>query len=193
MTDNQKLDEIYNFLKTINKFKSVERLSVIKENGRRESDAEHTWHLVMFVWLYSTIYETQVDLLKCLKMALVHDLVEIYAGDVYGGATEEARAGKEEREKLAAQKLFGQLPEDLKKEFFDLWEEYESKKDPEAEYVWALDKIMPRFMLTITGKDFAEGMPTDHAKDKEQREKVTQISSTLGRVLAKISKERNLD
>ena len=184
------VDTIYAFLKEINAFKSQQRFSLITEGGRRESDAEHTWHLVMSVWLYSSVFEKSIDLLKAMKLALVHDLVEIYAGDVYGGAPEEQRRGKQEREQAAAEKLFSQLPHDFQKEFTDLWNEYEQRETVESQYVWALDKIAPSFQLAITKTDAAEHLPTDTARFAQQEDTITNLSPSLGEVLNKIRKDR---
>src|SRR3990172_10561809 len=126
--------------------KRVDRLSLISKGGRRESDAEHTWHLVMFIWMFSYLYERNIDLLKAIKMGLVHDLVEIQAGDVYG-LSSGLESRKKAAEKKAALSIFGPLPEEISKELTDLWYEYERKETEESKFVWALDKICPRFQL----------------------------------------------
>ncbi len=99
--NTDRVEQLYSFIKLLNSFKSVDRLSLIKEGGRRESDAEHTWHITMAVWLMTTAYDKPVDVLRCIKMALVHDLVEIYAGDVYGFDASNKRSEKEEKEQSA--------------------------------------------------------------------------------------------
>ena len=181
-------DQIYEFLKVINDFKSIKRLSVIKSGGRRESDAEHTWHLVMFVWMYSYLYEKKYDLLKSIKIALVHDLVEIYSGDVYGvGAVDKNQ--KENRERISANKLFSLLPTSISEELITLWEEYEERVSEESRFVWALDKIAPRFQLSLTGKDEADKLPIDIDKKNLQEKTISQISPVLGDLLLRTSKK----
>lgn len=189
---NKEVDQFYDFLKILNEFKKIERLSLIEPKGRRESDAEHAWNLTMAVWLYSYTLDQKIDMLKAFKIALVHDLVEIYAGDVFDGATEEVLSGKEERERQAADKLFNQLPDSVAKEFFNLWNEYENKSSLEAEYVWVLDKLAPRFQQAITGSDASEGMVIDYKRDAEQDEQISQFSPVFKQVLERVKKEQKL-
>lgn len=186
------VDQFYSFLRILNEFKKIQRLSLIEPRGRRESDAEHTWNLVMAVWLYSYLIDQKIDLLKSFKIALVHDLVEIYAGDIYDGATKKALLGKEKRERLAANKLFNQLPTKIAKEFHMLWNEFESKATLEARYVWSLDKLAPRFQHIITGSDAAEGMDTDYEKVAKQDREIGDFSPVFKYILKKIEKDTKL-
>ncbi len=190
--DTQKLDQLFLFLKEINGFKSVYRLSYVEPDGRRESDAEHTWYLTMMVVLFSESYDRKIDLLKAIKIALVHDLAELYTGDVYAH-DEQGRIGKEEREKEAAEKLFSLLPEDLKEEFHTLREEYEAKETEEAKFVWALDKLHPRLQYRLTQGDETDKMPLDKERDREkanaQDERLRNISPVIGYLLEKIYQE----
>lgn len=192
MKETKVISQLYSFIRELNNFKSIERLSVIKQDGRRESDAEHTWHLVMTVWLFSHTYDKKLDLLKTIKLALVHDLVELYSGDIYGGALPEARANKEKNEREALLKLCSQLPKSMSEELDYLWNEYEERRTNEAEYVWALDKIMPSLMLTITKTDRATGMPTDQERGRMQREKIGNISPILKQILTQTRLDRGL-
>lgn len=187
---NSEVDQLYDFLKILNEFKKIERLSLIGPNSRRESDAEHTWNLTMTVWLYSDLIDQKIDLLKAIKIALVHDLVEIYAGDVFDGGTKEVLLGKEERERQAADKLFSQLSRAKANEFFELWNEFEDRSSLEAQYVWVLDKLAPRFQQAITGPDASEGMVIDHGRDVQQDKEIEAFSSIFKRVLERVKKER---
>ncbi|MBI2013656.1 MAG: HD domain-containing protein [Candidatus Colwellbacteria bacterium] len=134
--------KIIDFLYEIEKFKLVERRTYLSNQKRHESDAEHEWHMAMMIWLFSTVIKKKFDVFHAMKLALVHDLPEIYAGDTYrfdpkGNNTKRAREVK------AARKLFAQLPKDLDKEFWALWDEYEENKTYEARIVHFVDGTNP--------------------------------------------------
>ena len=182
-------EQVFKFLQIINQMKLINRLSLISENGRRESDAEHTWHLVMFIWVYSFLYEKKIDLLKAVKMGLVHDLVEIQAGDVYDLNVNSPEIKKSAEEK-AATSIFGALPQTLRNEFSNLWIEYERRESEEAKFVWALDKTCPRFQLTISKKDKSEGIPSDKNKGISQEMEISSLSPVFKNLLSKINARR---
>lgn len=182
---------IYDFLKEINKFKEVERLVYSSANKRRESDADHAWHLSMYAWLLSSHHDKEIDLLKVIKMALVHDLVEIYAGDTNGHASMDEKLLKRKREREAADKMFSMLPEKLNFELRNLWEDYENKASSEAKYVWALDKITPyvQVMLFGTSVDKELGMEPDRQVLKEKEEKVRGTGEAVKFIFERARKE----
>ena len=128
------------FLKEIEKFKTCERVCQTTGIGRAESDAEHSWHLAIFLILLENEFE-DVDFAKLLKMALIHDLPEIYAGDTnpYRGDT----IGKEDKEKKAAEKLFSMLPDPAAKYLSSLFDEYINQDSVESQIVKSADKLMP--------------------------------------------------
>lgn len=134
-------DKIINFLKEIERFKYVER-KVYSSDLRPENDAEHSYYMAMFLILFEKDLPKGLDMEKMLKLALVHDLPELYAGD-FSIFDKEGRKEKKEKEALAAKKLFSQLPEDLEKEIMDLFKEYEEQETPEAKIVKGFDKIQP--------------------------------------------------
>lgn len=138
---SRRLQEIIDFLQEIDKLKNVER-QVNTSGGRPESSAEHTWHLCMGLWLLKDELGIPFNLERAFKMALVHDLVEIHAGDTFF-FDDAAQAHKRAREEEAAIKLFAQLPVELSAELKSLWHEYEAKSSPEARVVGAIDKLMP--------------------------------------------------
>lgn len=137
-SDDKKL---LKFIKTIDVFKGIER-KIHLGDGRLEDDAQHSWHLAMMVWLFANQYEDKINLERALKMALMHDLVEIYAGDTFA-FDHIGRKDKYLREDKAAKKLFKALPQKLQKEFLSLWKEHEELKSPEAKFVQAMDKAQP--------------------------------------------------
>lgn len=146
---NARQEKLIEFLKEIDKYKLVERQIYIPGRANKETDAEHSWHMAMFLWLFADDLPKGLDLLKMMKMALMHDLPEIYAGDTFA-FDEEGRKTKKEREKKAAEKLFSQLPNDLKKEFTELFREFEECKTPEAKAAVAFDKIHAAFEVSLT-------------------------------------------
>jgi len=139
---NQRILKIINFLKEIEKYKTIEREIFISNLKRKESDAEHTWHLAMMLFLLEKELKESIDILKAFKIILVHDIIEIYAGDTFA-FDKEGRKSKKDREEKAAKKLFSQLPDDLRKELYELWKEYEEGITPESEIIKAFDKIQP--------------------------------------------------
>lgn len=138
---NERITKIIYFIKEIEKFKNIER-EVFTSNNRKESDAEHTWHIATMLILLEKDLNEKIDLVKALKMVLIHDLVEIYAGDTFA-YDYKGRENKKEREENAAKKLFAILPEDIEKELHQLWNEFEENKTKEAKIVKSLDKIQP--------------------------------------------------
>jgi putative hydrolase of HD superfamily len=130
------------FLKEIDRLKSVVRLSPLIDRSRRENSAEHSWHLAMYALVLSQYAAGAVDVLRVLKMLLIHDIVEIDAGDVpfHVPAT---HAGQAEREQLAAERIFGLLPEAQAVEFRELWREFEAAESDDAKFAKALDRFQP--------------------------------------------------
>lgn len=143
-----RLEKQLAFLQEIDQFKEVERL-IHTQSGRYETDAEHTWHLAMFLLVFDKELPAHVDRLKLLKLALIHDLAEIYAGDIYAFDTE-GRKNKSQRELEAAEELFSILPGDMQEEFLALFEEYEHKQSEEARIVKAFDKLQPLLSHYLT-------------------------------------------
>ncbi len=134
------IESTIDFLKEIEKFKTCERTCQTTSIGRAESDAEHSWHLAVFLVLLENEFEN-IDFAKLLKMALIHDLPEIYAGDTnpYRGDT----TNKEENEKNAAEKLFAILPDPAANKLTSLFDEYLKQESLESQIVKSADKLMP--------------------------------------------------
>lgn len=131
------------FIVEIDKLKHILRQSTLISDRRRENDAEHSWHLgVMAMLLSEYVKEGNVDILKVMKMVLIHDLVEIDAGDTFA-YDERGYEDKEERERQAAERIFSLLPSDQTDEMWGLWQEFEEKQTPEARYAASLDRLQP--------------------------------------------------
>jgi putative hydrolase of HD superfamily len=137
-----RLAEQLRFVVEVDRLKTVLRRSPLIADERRENDAEHSWHLALMVLVLAEYTDEPIDLARTLKLVLVHDLVEIYAGDtfVYDPA---AVAGQAEREERAADRLFPLLPPDQATEFRALWDEFESRRTPEARFAKAMDRLQP--------------------------------------------------
>ncbi len=143
VNDPSRLARQIEFLVEIDKLKQVVRQTWLMDSSRRENDAEHSWHLAMFALLL-TEYATApgIDLLRAIKLVLVHDLVEIDAGDTFAYDTV-ASQDKPAREQLAADRIFNILPSDQAAEIRALWDEFEARQTPEARYAAALDRFQP--------------------------------------------------
>jgi len=142
-TDNSRLAKQVEFIVEIDKLKQVYRRTWLTDTSRQENDAEHSWHLgMMAILLLEHAQQPHLDLLRVLKMVLIHDLVEIDAGDTFvyddAGAMDKA-----ERENAAADRIFGLLPADQAAELRTIWEEFEARQTPEAKYAAALDRFQP--------------------------------------------------
>ena len=142
--DNPRLAQQIQFLLEIDGLKQVLRRSLILGSSRRENSAEHSWHLGMMALILHEHANEPVDLLHTLKLVLVHDIVELDAGDTY--AYDFARAKtKAAREQAAADRIFGLLPSEQTAELRGLWDEYEERQSAESRFANALDRLMPMF------------------------------------------------
>lgn len=139
---NAKFNQKLQFLILIDKMKSVYRQTLLADKSRRETDAEHSWHIALMAMLFSEFAPEGVDKERVIKMCLVHDLVEIYAGDTFC-YDKKAGEDKKEREIRAAEKLFSVLPEDDGKELKKLWLEFEEQETPDAIFSASLDRFQP--------------------------------------------------
>ncbi len=141
--DGERLRRQIGFLVEVDKVKRILRQTMAIGTDRHENDAEHSWHLAVMAVLLSEYLEGgRVDILKVLKMVLIHDVVEIDAGDTYC-YDEEAAEGKRERETRAADRIFGLLPRDQSQELRALWQEFEERNTPESRFANALDRLQP--------------------------------------------------
>ena len=141
--ETNRLEQQLSFLIECDKMKKILRRTVLMDSSRRENDAEHSWHFaLMAMTLLEYAGNKDLDTYKVLRMALVHDLIEIYAGDTFA-YDPKGHSDKYERETAAADKLFSLLPEDQGKEFRSLWEEFDAMETPEAQYAASIDRFQP--------------------------------------------------
>jgi putative hydrolases of HD superfamily len=138
----RRLRQQLEFILEIDALKGVLRRSYLIGNDRHENSAEHSWHLAVAAMLLAEHAKVAVEVSKVIRLVLVHDLVEIDAGDTFI-YDEAGNVGKAAREQVAANRLFGLLPEDQAQEFMYLWREFEDRETPEAKFAFALDRLMP--------------------------------------------------
>ena len=146
---NIRLDQQLKFTAEIDKMTSIIRRTSLIDKSRRENDAEHSWHIAVMAMLFEEYATKPVDVSRAVKMCVVHDLIEIYAGDTFAYDLE-ANVGKEDREKEAADKLFAQLPEEQGKMIRELWEEFDAMETPDAKYAACMDRLQPFLHNTLT-------------------------------------------
>ena len=139
---NERLNKQLQFALTIDKAKNIFRQTHLSDHGRNENDAEHSWHMAIMAYLLREYSNEPIDISKVMLMCLIHDLVEIYAGDTYAYDEENLKTQKA-REDIAKEKIFSLLPEDQKKEFIKLFDEFEEYQTAESKFAHAMDNLQP--------------------------------------------------
>ena len=130
------------FITEIDHLKGILRQTLLINQSRRENSAEHSWHLAIMAILLAEYAPSPVDISKVIKMVLLHDIVEIDAGDVFCYDVQ-GNVGKADREQQAADRIFGLLPPDQAQDFRQIWDEFEAQQSSEAQFAAALDRIQP--------------------------------------------------
>lgn len=156
------------FIKEIDKLKYIQRKTKLFNSDRPENDAEHSWHLAMMAVVLAEHSIQAIDILKVVKMVLIHDIVEIDAGDVFIYDTTKNHNNTEE-ELIAAKRIFGLLPENQAKDFLALWEEFEAGETAEAKFAKTMDRFEPLLQNTSNnGGTWAEyDVPYQKVYDKK--------------------------
>ncbi len=151
-----RLKKQLDFSLEIDKEKNIFRQTHLSGHGRNENDAEHAWHMAVMAYILREYANEDVDISKVMLMCLIHDIVEIDAGDTYA-YDEEALKTQKEREAAAKERIFSLLPEDQKEEMTALFDEFEEWKSPEAKYAHALDNLQPLILNNSNdGGDWVE-------------------------------------
>lgn len=154
--DNERLEKQMQFCREIDKEKFIGRQTYLTGGERKENDAEHAWHMAIMTAVLSEYANEQIDVLKTITMLLIHDLVEIDAGDTYA-YDEEAKKTQKERELKGAVRIFGLLPKDQQEYFYGLWEEFEAGVTPEASFARTMDNFQPAMLNAVNnGKSWEE-------------------------------------
>lgn len=178
MSENNRFEKQIGFILEIDRLKDIFRRSYVIESRRLENGAEHSWHITLMAFILFEYAPKEVQILRILKMLLIHDIVEIDAGDTYC-YDQEARLDQEERERVAARRIFGLLPEDQRQEIWSLWEEFGAGQTLESQFAQAIDRLMPLLHNFYTlGKSWQE-----HNVTRDQVEKrmwpIKKVSSKL--------------
>lgn len=147
---DQRMEQQFAFALEVDKLKNIFRQTRLSGHGRRENDAEHSWHIALMAYLFREYANEEVDILRVMLMCLVHDIVEIDAGDTYAYDAQglETQAA---REAAARERLYSILPEDQGAELAALFDEFEACETPEARFARALDNIQPMMLNHSNG------------------------------------------
>ena len=148
--ENKRLQEQLSFILELDKEKNILRQTHLSNHGRREDDAEHAWHMAVMAYLLQEYSNDPVDIAHVMIMCLLHDVVEIDAGDTYA-YDDQGKKTQHEREEKAAERIYGILPEDQKIQLRALFEEFEENKTPEAKFAHAMDNLQPLLLNDING------------------------------------------
>jgi putative hydrolases of HD superfamily len=180
----ERLDQQMRFVGEIDRLKGVLRQTMLSGPGRRENSAEHSWHLAMMAVTLGEHAPPGTDIGRVTVMVLLHDLVEIDAGDLFVYADDAQQARQEEAERAAADRIFALLPPDQAAAFRGLWDEFEERRTPEARFARCLDRLQPMLQnLTAGGGTWKEhGITADQVLVKVKL--IEDGSPSLGRYAA---------
>ena len=186
--DKERFQKQIDFILEADKEKNIFRQTHLSGHVRRENDAEHAWHMAIMIYLLKEYANEKIDIAKAMMMALIHDIVEIDAGDTYAYDTVGLETQKD-REEKAAERIFGMLPEDQKTELKSLFEEFEAYETPEAKFARAMDNFQPLLLNDSNdGGDWKE-----HGVCRSQimgRHKKTRLGSAeIGQYSEELNKE----
>lgn len=162
--EKSRLEKQIEFCREIDKEKFIKRQTLLTDGKTRENDSEHAWHMAIMSILLSEYSNQSIDLLRTISMILIHDIVEIDAGDTYA-YDENAMKSQRERELKAADRIFGLLPDDQRDKFRELWDEFEEGKTPESKFAHTMDNLQPTMLNNST----------DGVKWAENKVKLSQI------------------
>ena len=168
---NDRLDKQLRFTAEIDKMTAILRRTLLVDKSRRENDAEHSWHIAVMALVFEEYATEKPDIGRAVQMCVVHDLVEIYAGDTFAYDVA-GNADKAERESAAADKLFAQLPDEQGRYIRDLWEEFDRMETADARYAACLDRIQPFLHNTLTDGHSWVQSSTDRASIEKRMEPV---------------------
>ena len=154
------------FLREIEKLKTVNRMNKTLD-GRQENSAEHSWHVALMAFVLEQYTDKSLDLLKVIKMLLIHDLVEIDAGDTWLYDSEANQVRKHAAEMSAAERLFSLLPQPQREDYLMLWKEFEALSTNESKYASAIDGIQPLLNHLVTGSPNDGAISLEKIKDKK--------------------------
>ena len=173
-----RLEQQLQFIVEIDKVKNIFRQTYLADKNRKENDAEHSWHIALMAYLLQEYAEEPVDVGRVMLMVLIHDLVEIDAGDTYAYDTKAAET-KKDRESAAADRIFGMLPEDQGMYLRELWEEFEEYQTADAKYAHMLDNFQPILLNDASGGTSWEEHGVKKSQIYKRNEHVEEISKQV--------------
>lgn len=184
----ERMKKQFSFLLEIDKVKNIYRQTHLTNNGRLENDAEHSWHISIMAYLLKEYANEDIDIGRVMIMCLLHDVVEIYAGDTFAYDDEKKKTQKE-REEKAKEKIYSLLPDDQKDEFIGLFDEFEKNDTAEAKYAHVMDQLQPLLLNhSNQGKDWKENHVVA-SQVYQRQERVKQGSIKIYEVIDMILQE----
>jgi putative hydrolase of HD superfamily len=177
MLDERLLKQI-EFIKEIDKVKYIQRKTKLFNSDRNENDAEHSWHLALMVLVLAEHSKQAIDVLKVLKMVLIHDIVEIDAGDTFIYDTQKSHSNTDE-ERQAANRIFGLLPKEQAEEFIEVWEEFEAGETAEAKFARTMDRLAPLLQNTSNNGGTWQEFGVTYSKVFEKKSIIKEGSETI--------------
>lgn len=182
---DERLKKQLDFILEIDKEKNILRQTHLSDHGRRENDAEHAWHMAIMAYLLKEYSNEPIDVAKVMIMCLIHDVVEIDAGDTYAYDAEGLKTQKA-REEAAKERIYSLLPDDQKQDLQALFDEFEERKTPEAKFARALDNLQPLLLNNSNdGGDWREHQVTEaqvygrQRRTAEGSEKLYEVTDQL--------------
>ena len=148
--EKEELTQLFNFFREIDKEKFIGRQTYLTDGVRKENDAEHAWHTAIMTVLLAGYANEKIDVLKTVTMLLIHDIVEIDAGDTYAYDAENLKTQKA-REDAAKERIFSLLPDEQKEELIALFDEFEAFETPESKFAHAMDNLQPLMLNNSNG------------------------------------------
>lgn len=185
-----RLQQQLEFILEIDRLKTVRRRNQLADGSRRENSAEHSWHLALMAVLLVEHAAEPINLKQVVEMLLVHDLVEIDAGDTFA-FDEAAKADQADRERAAAQRLFAMLPDDQASRLREAWEAFEAGSSPEARFAHAIDRAAPLLLNHASGGlSWREAGVTAEMATERQRPSETAAPALWQEILVRIESAR---
>ena len=182
---DERLQKQLDFILEIDKEKNIFRQTHLSGHGRNENDAEHAWHMAIMAYLLQEYSNEKIDVARVMLMCLIHDVVEIDAGDTYAYDAEGLKNQKA-REEAAKERLYSMLPEDQKADLTAIFDEFEERKTPEAKFARALDNLQPLLLNNSNdGGDWrnhdvtAEKVYERQSRTREGSEKLFEVTDTI--------------